>query len=170
MSVDIKALVDIAQVVTAIATLLALIALLLQVRLLKSQLLTSNQLTVMKDEREIWEMALTDPKAREGLLQEVFGGHTGSASASESMVASMLFDHYEKIYFQHRSGAFPEELWASWEAHIAKMVARPTLFACWENSKATFWSEFVTYFDPKIRKAAAAAQARSIAAVKPQQS
>jgi hypothetical protein len=150
----IKLFVDVAQVVTAVATLFALFALLLQVRLLKSQLLTSNQLTVMKDERDIWQMAVENPEAREGLVREVFGGDNPTNSPSENMVASMLFDHYEKIFFQHRRGAFPEELWPSWEIHIAKTVAQPKLFACWEDTKQTFWVEFVGYFDPKIHKAA----------------
>src|SRR2546422_671942 len=108
---------DVVQMVTNVATVLTLLAALFQLRILKGQLLTTTQWTVMQDERNLWQLAIENPAAREGLVAEKFGDDNPRNSASENLIISMLFDHYEKIYYQHVKGAFPEDLWSSWDAH-----------------------------------------------------
>jgi hypothetical protein len=148
---DFKSFVDIAQIATAMATLLTLIALLYQLVLLKRQILTNNQLSVMQDERDIWQLAIEDVKAREGLVTQKFSSDNPANAASENLIISMLFDHYERIFYQDRHGVFPEELWPSWESHIAKTISLPMIYVCWVNSKHIFWTEFVDHFDPQVQ-------------------
>ena len=104
----------------------------------------------MADERKVWELAASDPSSRDGLLREVFPGN-GVNTPSETMILSMLMDHYEKVFFQHANGAFPAELWPSWERCIPQMIANPRVYAYWQASKGTFWKDFVDHFDPKIQ-------------------
>lgn len=53
-----------------------------------------------------------------------------------------LFDFYERIYYEHHIGAFPEELWAGWKDHIIYVINDPEVAELWDVLKNDYFSHF----------------------------
>lgn len=140
-----------AQLATSIATVITLIFLTYQISLLKKSIKINTQQSVMKDERELWEMAInTQSVMRGAFAKEKWKKLNPNRSANENLFISMLIDHFEKVYYLYSENAFPDSLWESWEAHITETLAMDSVFPSWEASKHVYWREFSEFFSERI--------------------
>ena len=86
-----------------------------------------------------------------GFAQKALGD-LGSLSAEERLrftaFCSMIFRHYDAVYYQFKTGMLAREQWEGFEAYIRMALARyPGLAAWWGENRAIFSSDFVTLVD-----------------------
>lgn len=134
------------QVATGIATLIALIIGIVQLTHTRRVLALQTNLSVMQAERTIWSLGLEHPEIAPQLMKERWGEPCG-----ERLMAAMLLDHFEALYFQHRNGAIPRANWRPMERAMLEHIASPSLRAIWETHKDLYWPEFRKLVDAKLR-------------------
>jgi hypothetical protein len=135
------------QVATGVATLIALAIGIVQLMHTRKALALQTNLTVMKAEREIWALGLAHPDIAPQLMKERWGEPVG-----ERLMAAMLLDHYETLYFQHRNGAIAKGHWAPMEKAMIEHIDSPSVRAIWQTHKDLYWAPFRAFVDARIGK------------------
>lgn len=135
------------QVATGFATLIALMIGIVQLMHTRKALALQTNLSVMKAERDIWAMGLTNPTVAPQLMRERWGDPVG-----ERLMAAMLLDHYETLYFQYRNGAIMKANWAPMEKAMLEHIASPSVRAIWESHKDLYWAPFRKLVDDTIAR------------------
>jgi hypothetical protein len=133
------------QVATSLATLIALAIGIVQLMHTRKTLALQTNLSVMKAEREIWAMGLTNPAIAPQLMKERWGEPVG-----ERLMAAMLLDHYETLYFQYRNGAIMKGNWAPMEKAMMEHIASPVVRAIWDSHKDLYWGDFRKFIDARL--------------------
>jgi hypothetical protein len=133
------------QVATGFATLIALAVGIGQLAHTRRALALQTNLSVMKAEREIWALGMSNPGLAPNLMRERWGEPVG-----ERLMAAMLIDHYETLYFQFRNGAILKANWAPMEKAMLEHIASPSIRTIWDGHKDLYWEPFRRFVDAHL--------------------
>lgn len=133
------------QVATGFATLVALAVGIVQLAHTRRALALQTNLSVMKAEREIWALGMANPALAPNLMRERWGDPVG-----ERLMAAMLLDHYETLYFQFRNGAILKANWKPMEKAMLEHIASPSILSIWSTHRDLYWAPFRTFVDERI--------------------
>jgi hypothetical protein len=133
------------QVATGLATLIALAVGIGQLAHTRRALALQTHLSVIKAERDIWAMGLANPAIAPNLMKERWGEPVG-----ERLMAAMLLDHYETLYFQYKNGAILKANWAPMERAMLEHIESPAVRAIWATHKDLYWDQFRAFVEARI--------------------
>ena len=109
-----------------------------------------------------WEMLIQD----ESLARVVSAGYDRPATLDDAAWARfshyvfMQLDGWEYLYYQHRDGAVPEELWAGADAYFRSLVRdRPGIGRFWSQQASAFAEPFRSYVEAAFADVAPTAPA-----------
>lgn len=134
------------QVATGIATLIALAIGIVQLIHTRRALAMQTNLSVMKAEREIWAMGMTNPALAPQLMKERWGEPVG-----ERLMAAMLLDHYETLFFQYRHGGILKANWLPMEKAMIEHIESPSVRAIWDTHRDLYWADFRKFVDARLK-------------------
>jgi hypothetical protein len=142
-------------IIEASATLLAIVFAVWvarrELRLTREQMRLATYENFLNGERQLIGIQLQDPENTRALLAH-FKMKDIPETASDRLTllgAFMQIQIYESIYYRHRKGFFPGELWEQWDRSMANSFITDTFRTVWEqtDAKEFLWPEFVRHID-----------------------
>jgi hypothetical protein len=142
----------IGSIIQALATLIGIIVAIWiarrEFRETREQLRFSTYENVTAAGRQLMSQISERPGALAGILKH-FGLSDRVEAGSAHLGALLQIQIYENMYYRHKKGFFPAELWDEWDNSMRDSFRSEPFATVWTESKVKryLWKDFVYYVD-----------------------